>query len=88
LYLGSSSIGSAYGAAGALVLILLWVFYSSQILFFGAEFTQVYVKKYGRGIAPNEYAEPLEDQGGLRKDVKGTVGAGVRGTSGECECPC
>ncbi|MBE9014372.1 YihY/virulence factor BrkB family protein, partial [Pseudanabaenaceae cyanobacterium LEGE 13415] len=42
LYLGNSSVGSTYGAAGSLVVVLLWVFYSAQILLFGAEFTQVY----------------------------------------------
>ncbi len=42
LYLGKASIGSAYGAAGSLVILLVWVYYSSQIFFFGAEFTKVY----------------------------------------------
>jgi len=44
LYLGKGAVGSAYGAAGSLVVLLLWIYYSAQILFFGAEFTQVYVK--------------------------------------------
>ena len=44
LYLGKSAIGSSYGAAGSLVVLLLWVYYSAQILFFGAEFTQVYAR--------------------------------------------
>lgn len=47
LYLGSSSVASPYGAAGSLVIILLWVFYSAQILLFGAEFTQVYAHRRG-----------------------------------------
>jgi membrane protein len=47
LYLGRSTVGSVYGAAGSLVVILLWVYYSSQILFFGAEFTQVYARRWG-----------------------------------------
>jgi membrane protein len=46
-YLGSSSTASAFGAAGAFVLILLWVYYSSQIILFGAEFTQVFARRYG-----------------------------------------
>ncbi|HUF38694.1 MAG TPA: YihY/virulence factor BrkB family protein [Anaerolineales bacterium] len=50
LYLGNSAVGSAFGAAGSLALILLWVYYSAQILFFGAEFTQVYANKYGSRI--------------------------------------
>jgi len=56
LYLGQSDIGSAYGAAGSVIIILVWVYYSSMILFFGAEFTQVYADKYGKGIEPNAYA--------------------------------
>jgi len=55
-YLGKTSFASAYGAAGSLVIILTWVFYSAQILFLGAEFTQVYVRKYGEEIVPAEYA--------------------------------
>ncbi len=56
LYLGNSSFGSTYGAAGSLVVILVWVYYSAQILFFGAEFTQVYARRYGSRIEPNEDA--------------------------------
>ncbi|MBI1914821.1 MAG: YihY/virulence factor BrkB family protein [Planctomycetes bacterium] len=52
LYLGSSSIGSAYGAAGSLAVFLVWVYYSAQILFLGAEFTQVYAQRHGRPIVP------------------------------------
>jgi membrane protein len=55
-YLGHTSLASAYGAAGSLVIILTWVFYSAQILFLGAEFTQVYVRKWGKEIVPAEYA--------------------------------
>jgi len=51
-YIGRSSISSAYGAAGSLVVILLWVYYSAQIIFVGAEFTQVYARKYGMEIKP------------------------------------
>ena len=47
LYLGSSGTASAYGAAGSFVLILLWIYYSAQIVLFGAEFTQVYARRYG-----------------------------------------
>jgi len=45
LYLGKASVGSAYGAAGSLVVLLVWVYYSSQIFFFGAEFTKVYSER-------------------------------------------
>jgi membrane protein len=47
LYLGKASFGSTYGAAGSLVVVLVWVYYSSQLFFFGAEFTKVYTKQYG-----------------------------------------
>ena len=57
LYLGRGSFGSAYGAAGSLIVFLAWVFYSAQILLFGAEFTQVYARKYGRQIRPNKHSE-------------------------------
>lgn len=57
LYLGRGSFGSAYGAAGSLIVFLAWVFYSAQILLFGAEFTQVYARKYGGKIRPNSHAQ-------------------------------
>jgi membrane protein len=56
-YLGKSSVSSAYGAAGSLAVILLWVFYSAQILFFGAEFTEVYANKFGGRLSPRNGAE-------------------------------
>ncbi len=52
LYFGKTDPGSTYGAAGTIVLILLWVSYSCLILFFGAEFTYVFAKRYGLGIQP------------------------------------
>jgi membrane protein len=57
LYLGRSSVASAYGAAGSLVIILLWVYYSSQTLFLGAEFTRVYARRFGRSFRPTPGAE-------------------------------
>lgn len=59
-YLGSGSAGSAYGAASSLITLLLWIYYSSQILLFGAEFTQVYANQAGRRVQPSEYAVPIE----------------------------
>jgi len=56
LYLGSSAIGSAYGAAGSLIVLLVWVYYSSILIFFGAELTKSILIKYGRGIQPDHYA--------------------------------
>ena len=59
LYLGKSSVASSYGAAGSLIVLLLWVYYSSQILFFGAEFTQVYANRFGSRVAPADNAVPV-----------------------------
>ncbi|SFW38397.1 YihY/virulence factor BrkB family protein [Chitinophaga sancti] len=55
-YLGASKVGTTYGAAGSIVIILLWVYYSAIILYFGAEFTQVHVQYHGEQIRPNDYA--------------------------------
>lgn len=55
-YIGSSDVGGTYGAAGSLVVLLLWVYYSSVILYFGAEFTKAYAAKYGGAIHPSKYA--------------------------------
>jgi membrane protein len=59
LYLSKASPASTYGAAGSLVVLLLWIYYSAQILFFGAEFTKVYSYWRGSEIVPNEKARPL-----------------------------
>ena len=56
LYLGSGAAGSAYGAASSLVTLLIWIYYSSQILLFGAEFTQVYANRFGAGGKPSKHA--------------------------------
>ncbi len=56
LYIEQVGPGSAYGAAGSLIVILIWVYYTAAILFFGAEFTQVYADCYGGKIKPAEYA--------------------------------
>jgi membrane protein len=62
LYLGSGAAGSAYGAASSLITLLLWIYYSSQILLFGAEFTQVYADEFGSPVLPNEYAVRVEQK--------------------------
>ena len=56
LYLGTSSIASSFGAAGALILILVWVYYSTTIFLLGAEFTKVYASRFGSGIKPSRNA--------------------------------
>lgn len=55
-YISKSNVGSTYGTAGSLVVLLLWVYYSSIILYLGAEFTKAYAVKYGEPIHPNQYA--------------------------------
>ena len=60
LGLGIVDIGAMYGAAGSLVLILWWVFYSSLIFFFGAEITQQYAEMYSHDIKPKDYAVEFE----------------------------
>jgi membrane protein len=55
-YLGSSDIATVYGAAGSIMIIMIWVYYSSIILYLGAEFTKVYAKMYGGKILPNDYS--------------------------------
>jgi hypothetical protein len=62
LYLGRGSVSSAYGAAGSLVIILLWIYYSAQILFFGAEFTKVFANRFGARIKPSPHAEPISEE--------------------------
>jgi membrane protein len=62
LYLGRSGVASSYGAAGSLIVLLLWVFYSSQIVFFGAEFTQVYANRFGSRVAPSGNAVAVSKQ--------------------------
>jgi membrane protein len=59
LYLGRSTVASVYGAAGSLVVMLLWIYYSAQIVFFGAEFTKVYSRRFGTVVVPESTAVPL-----------------------------
>ena len=67
LYFGTADPSSTYGAAGSIVLILLWVSYSCLILFFGAEFTWVYAERYGFSIRPNSHAVKIN---GVNNDPK------------------
>jgi membrane protein len=60
LYLGKAAPGSAFGAAGSLIALIVWVYYSAQILFFGAEFTQVYARRFGGGIVPTANAIAID----------------------------
>jgi membrane protein len=61
-YLGGTNPGSAYGAAGSLAVVLIWVYYTSMILLFGAEFTELWAERYGRGVRPEKGAIAYEEQ--------------------------
>ena len=79
LYLGTSTIGSTYGAAGSLAVFLVWVYYSAQILFFGAEFTQVYANRYGTHVGTHDGETLAARKQAIRQaaSAKG-AGAGAR----------
>jgi len=79
LYLGQSSVTSVYGAAGSLVTLLLWIYYSSLIFFFGAELTQVYASRFGLGLAPAENAQPAAPEIQRGKRVQAGKGTAKRG---------
>jgi membrane protein len=61
-YLGGTNPGSAYGAAGSLAVVLIWVYYTSMILLFGAEFTELWAERFGRGVRPEKGAIAYEEQ--------------------------
>jgi membrane protein len=92
LYLGKSAPGSAYGAAGSVIALLLWVYYSAVILFFGAELTQVYAGRFGTRIQPAAHAYrvssmalPVDEDGNpiLRGEKREEVKQRVKGSSEE-----
>ncbi len=62
LYIGRADLASSYGAAGSVVVLLLWIYYSAQIFFFGAEFTQAYARMHGSRIEPTANAEPVTEE--------------------------
>src|SRR4030095_873172 len=68
LYLGHASIGSAYGAAGSFVVVLVWVYYSAQVLLFGAELTQVYARRTGRRVEPARGAIRIDPKAAAPRD--------------------
>jgi membrane protein len=84
LYISKSDLGSSYGAAGSLAVIFVWIYYSSIILYFGAEFTKAYAFNRGAKIIPNKYAqwdheptvpgaEPKEEPATGKKGAKDTA---------------
>jgi membrane protein len=90
LYLGNASVTSSYGAAGSLAVLLLWMYYSAQIFFLGAEFTQVYANRFGSRVVPAENAVRVtaEDraQQGIPKEGQTAADAG-RAETAETEAP-
>lgn len=72
-YLGNSGVTSVYGAAGSLITVLLWVYYSALIFFMGAEFTQVYASQYGSGIVPAANAESFDAEPKSEKSHRSTT---------------
>src|SRR5690606_13374073 len=70
LYMGRADPGANYGPAGAMVAMLIWVYYSAQILFLGAEFTQVYARRYGSRIRPAENAVPVTEEMRAQQGMK------------------
>ena len=60
IYIGTSDVGSTYGAAGSLVVLVLWVYFTAMILYFGAEFTKAYAMKYGTEIRPSDFSVTVQ----------------------------
>ena len=78
MYIGKASVGSTFGAAGSLAVLLVWIYYSSQIVLFGAEFTRVYANAYGSHVVAADNAIPVPDtplaRQAMEKNLKeGTV---------------
>jgi membrane protein len=67
MYLGRVSVAATYGAAGSAVVILLWLYLSAQLFLIGAEFTQVYASRVGRGLKPEEEREVARAEGQARR---------------------
>jgi membrane protein len=78
-YISKTDAGSTYGTAGSLVVLLLWIYYSSAILYFGAEFTKAYAMKYGSEIRPDAYAVTVQvvnvksEEGSVQANEKNAV---------------
>lgn len=77
-YIGRSDLGSTYGAAASIVVVLLWTYYSTMILYFGAAFTKVYAVSYGMEIRPMDYAVRVEQVEVEDKDINSGGSLGRR----------
>lgn len=86
-YLGRESVSSVYGAAGSLAILLLWVYYSAQILYIGAEFTQVYARRHGKRIEPERGAVAIGEQERVQQGIphKETVNAAAEKQAAEMD---
>ncbi len=83
MYLGRSEPGDAFGAAGALAVILVWAYYSGMILLFGAEFTQQWAKRKGAGITPEKGAVRVEEREVLTDRSGRKIAEGEKGEAGK-----
>jgi len=79
IYLGSGAVGKSFGAAGSLVVVLVWIYYSTQILFLGAEFTQVYTNRYGSRVRPEKTAEFVTEQDRAQEGIPSKDGGSEDG---------
>jgi membrane protein len=59
LYIGRAAVASSYGAAGSIIVVMLWAYYSAMILFLGTEFTKAYARMYGSQVKPSPGAVPI-----------------------------
>ncbi|HEY0069918.1 MAG TPA: YihY/virulence factor BrkB family protein [Chloroflexia bacterium] len=89
VYLGSGSVGTAFGAAGSIVIILVWIYYSALIFFIGAELTQVIARRFGSRVMPAPNAEPLTEEARAQEGIPSKDGddKGSRSKSGDKQGP-
>lgn len=81
IYLSSGAVGESFGTAGSLVVVLVWIYYSTQILFLGAEFTQVYTNRYGSRVRPEKTAEFVTEQDRAQEGIPSKDGDSKDGKS-------
>jgi membrane protein len=77
-YLGKTAFGSTYGAAGSFAVLLIWIYYSALISFLGAEFTQVYARRYGARIRPEAHAKRINSDSDACSDQRNGKGEGTQ----------
>jgi membrane protein len=87
VYLGSGSVGTAFGAAGSIVIVLVWIYYSALIFFIGAELTQVIARRFGSRVMPAPNAEPLTEEARAQEGIPRKDGDGSRSKSGNKQGP-